>query len=241
MKKYLLISLLILAVLSLTACNILPRVDPGNQVSETRDVSGFNEVRFKGVGELFITQGETEALMIETGEKIMPHITTEVVNGVLIIGMDNSGYNFSVPTPITFRLTVKDLNRVDLSGAGNIQANELRSDNIKFNLSGAGNINVENLQAESVESSLSGAGNISMAGKVPMQASLLTGLGSYQAGDLESSTVKVEVTGAGGATVWATELLDVIISGAGSVEYYGSPRVSEDVNGLGSVRSLGNK
>jgi hypothetical protein len=261
MKKYLLIPLLIIAAVSLSACSIFPRIDPGTQITEKRNVSGFHEVRFTTAGEMTITQAETESLQIEAGKNIMPHITTEVKDGVLIIGMDESRLNFGVSQPVKYTLSVKDLDGIDLSGAGNIETGQIKSGDMTINLSGAGNISVEKLQADSLNARLSGAGNISvanllsqslkidlsgagnfsMAGKAPEQSALLTGLGSYQAGDLESARVKVQVSGAGGATVWATELLDVIISGAGSVNYYGSPKVNEDVNGLGSVRSLGNK
>lgn len=241
MKKRSLLSLFVLAVLMLSSCNVFFPLDPGSQITESRPVSGFHEVRFSTAGELFITQGDLESLQIEAGRNIMPHIITEVKNGVLLIGMDNTSWNSYISRPMIFNLSVKDLDGINLSGAGNIETEELISTDMNIDLSGAGNISVENLQANSVDSNLTGAGNISLAGAVPMQIVLLTGLGYYQADDLESNNVFVEVTGAGSATVWAVDSLDVQITGAGSVSYYGSPQVSQDVSGLGSVRSQGDK
>jgi hypothetical protein len=261
MKRYLVIPFLVLLVIGLSACSILPRVDPGNLVTENRDVSGFHAVRFDAAGKMSITQGETESLKIEAGKNILPHILTEVVNGVLIIRMDEPRWNVGFPQPVEYTLVVKDLDdftvsgagdvkiddlqstamKIDISGAGNFDIDSLQADSLELGLSGAGNVEISNLEVASLDATLGGAGNFDLAGKATDQTALLTGLGSYQAGDLESARVKVQVTGAGGAIVWATELLKVIISGAGSVEYYGSPMVTEDVNGVGSVQSLGNK
>ncbi len=241
MKKLTLLPIIVLTALLLSSCNVFFPLDPGSQITESRPVSGFHEVRFTAAGELFITQGDTESLVIEAGKIIMPHITTEVNNGVLVIGMDNTRWSSSISRPMTFTLTVKDLNGISLSGAGNIESGEIKSTDMVISLSGAGNISVANLQADSVNSSLTGAGNISLTGAAPLQNVLLTGLGNYQADDLESNDVTVQVTGAGSATVWAVDSLDVEITGAGSVSYFGSPQVSQDVSGLGSVRSQGDK
>jgi hypothetical protein len=241
MKKLTLLPIFVLIALLLSSCNVFFPLDPGSEITESRPVSEFHEVRFTAAGELFIIQGDTESLVIEAGKIIMPHITTEVNNGVLVIGLDNNRWSSSISRPITFTLTVKDLDGISLSGAGNIESGEIKSTDMVISLSGAGNISVSNLQADSVNSSLTGAGNISLTGAAPLQKVLLTGLGNYQADDLESNDVIVQVTGAGSATVWAVDSLDVEITGAGSVSYYGSPQVSQDVSGLGSVRSQGDK
>ncbi len=261
MKRFLVIPFLVMLVLGLSACSILPSVDPGNQVTETRDVSGFHAVRFDAAGKMSIAQGETESLKIEAGNNILPHILTEVVNGVLIIRVDEPRWNVGIPQPVEYTLVVKELDdfivsgagdvkiddlqsttmKIDISGAGNFDIDSLQADSLDLGLSGAGNVQISDLKVATLDATLGGAGNFDLAGKATEQTALLTGLGSYQAGDLESASVMVQVSGAGGATVWATELLEVIISGAGSVEYYGSPNVTEDVNGVGSVQSLGNK
>ncbi len=261
MKKYLVIPLLVILILGLSACSILPRVEPGIQITETRDVSEFHAIVFDAAGRMMITQGDTESLTIEAGRNIMPHILSEVKDGVLVIRMDEPRWNMAIPKPVQYMLVVKELDdiaisgagdikledlesssmEIDLSGAGNFEVGSLIADSLDISLSGAGNIDISDLNVASLDATLSGAGNFSLAGVAPDQTALLAGLGSYQAGDLESARVTVEVAGASGATVWATESLKVIISGAGSVEYYGSPQVSQDVNGVGSVRSLGNK
>ena len=44
-------------------------------------------------------------------------------------------------------------------------------------------------------------------------------------------TAEVQVSGAGNASVWATDELKVQVSGAGDVKYKGSPRIEQKVSG----------
>ncbi len=74
-----------------------------------------------------------------------------------------------------------------------------------------------------------------MDGKADEQEINILGSGTYQAKDLESKVVKINVAGAGSAIVNVSEELDAEISGVGSVEYIGDPTVKQDVNGAGQV------
>jgi hypothetical protein len=62
-------------------------VESGNVVTEDRQVSGFDGIAFDGIGELIITQGDTESLTVQADENVMPHIVTEVRGSELNIHM----------------------------------------------------------------------------------------------------------------------------------------------------------
>jgi hypothetical protein len=85
---------------------------------------------------------------------------------------------------------------------------------------------------------LDGAGAIKaeIAGRVAEQSIDLSGAGSYQAVDLISDNVAVQVSGAGKAIVNAKTLLKADISGAGLVEYAGNPRLEQEISGIGKIR-----
>jgi hypothetical protein len=69
----------------------------------------------------------------------------------------------------------------------------------------------------------------------------MSGAGNVEAGELESQTAVITMSGLGSATVWVTEALDATLSAAGNLSYYGSPSVSENVSGIGKIESLGEK
>jgi hypothetical protein len=214
----------------------------GRLVTETREVSDFDSVQFSTFGDVTIRQGESESLVIEAEDNVLPLIVTEVRNGRLVIEYPERFERSVVPTrSIRYTLTVKNLDDLDHTGAGAILVQDLTTPSLTVTLSGAGNLNLEDLEAEQLAFTLSGAGNLNASGKVDREEITLSGFGNLEAGDLESRTAEVTVSGAGSASVWAVEELKVYISGAGSVDYYGDPEVSSDVSGLGTVHQRGDK
>jgi Putative auto-transporter adhesin, head GIN domain len=183
--------------------------------SEARDVSSFDEVELRGVGNLSIEQADSESLTVEAEEDVLPKIRTEVENSRLIIGPEPDT-TINTTKPINYRLTVKDLNALEVSGSGDVEAEGIDTDELAVTISGAGDVEIRG-SADSQEVNLSGSGD-------------------YKAEDLESKEAKIDVSGSGSATVNVSDELDAEVSGSGSVEYVGDPTTNQDVSGAGEVR-----
>lgn len=212
----------------------------GNKTTETRQVSGFNAVELTGIGKLIVKQTGTESLTIEGDDNIVPKVTTQVSGNKLLIGMEE-GITGTPKTPLVYNLTVKDIKSLALSGAGDIQADDLKVSGFAVQISGAGNATMNGLTADSLDAKLTGAGNFETNGTVPTQTVSISGVGSYNAGDLQSGIATVSVSGAGSATVWVTTSLNANLSGVGSIKYYGSPTVQQNKSGVGSITKIGDK
>ncbi len=242
-KSTFLIALFTLIIVS-SACNVTPifirTVDgTGNIITESRKVSGFDRVNLSGFGEVIIEVGDEESLTVITDDNIMPYVRTEVKNNTLILDFDDNGFErgYNPTDGIKFNLVVTELSRVDISGAGSIEVNELETEKLRADLSGAGTLEVDSLTADELIIHISGAGTVVVSGKVQGQELSHSGVGSYNAAELESETAIVEISGAGSATLWVTDSLDVSISGLGQVVYYGTPRIIQSVSGLGNLIS----
>jgi hypothetical protein len=181
---------------------------------ESRDVSGFEEVELRGAGNLAIEQTGSEWLSVEAEEDVLLKLRTEVVNNRLIIG-PKPNTTIHTTEPINYKLTVKDLNALAVSGSGNVEGEGISTDRLAV--------------------TISGAGNVKTGGEAGKQEINISGSGDYRAEDLESKEVKIDVAGSGSALVNVSEELDAKISGVGSVEYIGDPTVSQDVSGVGRV------
>ncbi len=244
MKKSLLVfSLIALLMFSLSACTIDMVSGSGRLITETRKVSGFDSVVFSAIGDVTVTQGATEGLTIEAEDNIMPKIVTEVRGTQLYIGFDRpNAQDIIRPTKgIKFTLSVKNLNLIEMDGVGSITAPSFEANNLTVKIGGAGGIKLTNFNGTSLTAVMSGAGNVEMSGKVTSLDATMSGVGNFSCGDLQTQTAKINLTGAGGATVWPATSLDVSITGAGSVSYYGSPKISKNVTGLGVLNELGTK
>lgn len=229
-----------LIMLAFAACGVGLVVGSGKSITEERELSGVKGVALSFVGDLRITQGDEEKLVITADDNVMPLITTEVRNSILTIG-SKSTTGFQTTTKLQYDLTVRDLNSVRLTGAGNAQMDGLKTDDLALAVSGAGSMSVQNVDASSVEAALTGLGSIEVSGNAARQSVQLSGAGSYDGSKLETGAADVTITGLGSATVWATEVLNAAISGAGNIEYYGAPEVTKKVTGLGSVTRKGDK
>jgi hypothetical protein len=188
--------------------------DTTNVVEESRDVSGFDEVELRGVGNLSIEQTGSESLAVGAEEDVLPKLTTEVVNDRLIIG-PKPGTTVQTTKPINYKLTVEALDALEVSGSGDVEAEGINTDRLAV--------------------TIGGAGDVKAGGEADKQEIDISGSGAYRAENLESKEAKIGVSGAGSAIVNASEKLDANVSGVGSVEYLGDPTVEQDVSGAGRV------
>jgi hypothetical protein len=188
--------------------------DTTNVVEESRDVSGFEAVELREIGSLSIEQTGSESLTVEAEGDVLPKLTTKVVTDRLIIG-PKPGTALHTATPINYKLNVKALNALDVSGSGEVD--------------------VEGIDTDRLVVTVGGAGSAKVGGRADEQEIDLSGSGAYRAENLESKQARIEVTGAGSALVNTSEKLDANVSGVGSVEYLGDPTVERDVSGAGRV------
>jgi hypothetical protein len=211
----------------------------GDIITESRDVSGFDKVTLAGFGDVTIEIGDQESLTVTTDDNIMSYVETEVKNNTLVLSLDDPGWNsgFNPTDGIKYELVVTELSRVNVSGAGRVEVNDLETEKLRVDLSGAGSFEINSLTADEFVVNQSGAGTIFASGQVKGQELTSSGVGSYHATELESETAIVEFSGAGSASLWVTELLDISISGVGNVIYYGSPRIIQNVSGVGNLIS----
>lgn len=208
-------------------------------VEENRVVSGFTGVALECIGDVYIQQGEEEALRIEASEDLMPLVTSEVEDGTLVLSMsDDTGVwnRLRGRKILKFYVTVKELDSIALSGAGDISCEKLVSRSLDLTIRGAGDVEIKSLTADELSVGISGAGDCTLAGDVGSQSLKISGAGDYDGGELESRDATVSVSGAGDALVSASGALAVSITGAGSVRYKGDPAVTSSVRGVGSLR-----
>jgi hypothetical protein len=211
----------------------------GQVVTEEREIGGATGVDLQSFGTVHIEQGERVGLRVEAEDNLLRYIETDVREGRLEIA-HRRGTRLLNTKPIDYWLTVRDLDEVSISGAGNVEADDLQAGRLTIRLSGAGSVHIEDLEAETLYVTLSGAGGLSIeGGVVERQEVVISGAGDYRAQDLDSGETTIRLSGMGSATVRVRERLDVTISGAGSVRYRGDPEVDQQITGAGRVQRIG--
>lgn len=210
----------------------------GTLKTEERPVSDVERVSLEGIGDLEIVQGNEEGLTVKADDNLLAYIETEMRGRELVIRVQN-GIRLDTRNPIRYTLRVKNLDRVSISGSGNVHAAALDTGDFELAITGSGNFGIDTLQAEDLQVRISGSGNVDLVGEVQTQEISITGSGDVSAGQLASRRTDISVSGSGNMTVWASEELQVRISGMGNIDYYGSPTVDQTITGSGKVNSLG--
>lgn len=255
-----LIGLLFLPSLACGAFTTNSVIGSGEIVTQTIDVSGFQRVTLEGFGDVFIEQGQTESLSVETDENILPLLDIHVKGGELSLGTKN-GVDVNPSESITYTLTVQDLDAITLSGSGTFHAGSIKSgtfgvsvsgsgdinvsslaaDTLSIELNGSGNIAIEDISVKTVDTSLQGSGDIHLEGKADTQKVRVGGSGNYLAGDLQTNAADVSVPGSADVTVWVEDELNIKVNGSGNIQYYGKPVIDQSISGSGDITSLGEK
>jgi hypothetical protein len=207
----------------------------GSVVEEERDLTGFSSIALRGIGRVKIEQGDAPALRIEAEDNLIPYIETRV-EGTMLVIRARERTHLRPTRPLVFHVTVVDLDRLEISGSGDADADGLTLDDLSLSVSGSGDVAITDLQADAVEARISGSGSIDLSGSARNLDLSITGSGDYRAAGLETVEAKVRISGSGSALLNASDQLEARISGSGSVRYVGNPSVVSSVTGSGSVR-----
>jgi hypothetical protein len=198
------------------ACGVNWINGSGKVTTEPRPVSGISAVSLNGTGQVLIEQTGTDSLTITTDDNLLPYIKTEMRGNRLELGLKDSFTNLNPTNGIIFKVTVKQLEGLEISGSGKAEAKKLNPEHLTVEISGSGAVAVQGT-AEDLDLDISGSG-------------------AYDGELLRSKRANVDISGSGGAVLAASETLTANVSGSGAVEYVGDPQVTQNVSGSGSVR-----
>lgn len=185
----------------------------GRVKDQSRNIMEFDKIDAGGAFTLKVKVGPSPSLKITAEENLISYIRTNVKGNTLVI---DTKKNISPRKEIYIEITTPSLKSVDASGANNIT--------------------VYGINGSDFEVDVSGAGSVNLSGEVDRFRADLSGAGSINAKDLKAKDVRVSVSGAASADVYAKDYLDASVSGVGSISYYGDPaKTRTDVSGVGSI------
>ncbi len=207
----------------------------GNVVSEQRTVGSFDQIKVGCAIKLFLTQGSTEKVQVETDDNFQDNVTTNVSNGTLELNCSK----INNPTKLNIYVTAVKLNKLDASGATIVKGeNTIKSEVFGLYTSGAAKVKMDidskifnnetsgaanntiNLSANEANTEISGAGNLTLTGTAGTHKTEVSGAGSLKALEFVTDNTRAEVSGAGNAKVFARKQIQADLTGAGSLAYF---------------------
>lgn len=203
------------------------------QGKEDRDVSSFTGVSLGISGDLYLTQGSPQKVVVQA-ESNLDEIETEVNDGVLRIKTDN--WNSKIKG-VKIWITMPEVESLNVSGSGDILAETpIDADELELKVSGSGTININELKGGEIGAAISGSGDLKLAGSADEMELGISGSGNVYAEGLEVNECGIKISGSGSCKIDVTGELDASISGSGRVTYYSNPQIDARVSGSGKVR-----
>jgi hypothetical protein len=199
-----------LAALAVAGC------DDGPRTTQTREVANFTRVDNDSSVDVRLRVGERRHVEVRAGEKVIDDVGTEVRDGVLEVTFDHDGWG---GTDVVVEASVPELNGIDVSGSGDVEA--------------------DGIDADALDVRSDGSADIDLRGTVGRLALELDGSGDADLADLAARDARVFVGGSGDAEVRVGERLDVAVDGSGDVRYHGEPELTQNVDGSGDLSHAG--
>jgi hypothetical protein len=184
----------------------------GKREVQKRPIAPFTSIDTEGAFNITVTCQKDLSLEVEGDDNVLNYVTVEVSNNVLRLS-NSRGYSTS--EPVSFKISVPNLEGLSVSGGGNIEIKEMKNDKFEIDSSGAPSISVSGT-TKIIDIDTNGAGKIDTH-------------------NLRASRGIVESKGVSKVDVDVADQLDVTVSGPSSVTYKGDPVVNKTVHGPGKV------
>lgn len=224
--KYLLTTLCLLAVISLSA-----------QETEKRELSRFDEISVAQGIDLVAEKGTTNTIDLEVSRIDLEDVITEVRGGKLYVKLSRGNHRSNrVRATLTYTEELRD---IEVStGAEAEFRTKIKVDDLEVTTSTSGYVRLS-VEAKTVDLGATTSGRINIDGKATeIDASASTG-GSIDAFDLVANDAYARANTGADIRLTAEERLRASAGTGGSVRYMGKPRTDVRTNTGGSVRRGG--
>ena len=190
-------------------------------VKADRDAPSFNGLQVSSGIDVYLKQGNNEAITVEADENLHEYIITEVKGGVLHVYTEA---NIRDAEMTRVYVTMKDVTSVKTSSAGDVVGETpVKSDRLELSASSAGDINLE-VYAKEIEADISSSGDMTLTGETEKLEADLSSAGDLNGYDLKAREANISVSSAGDADINVSEKITASASSAGDINYKGDPK-----------------
>jgi hypothetical protein len=227
MKKLFLISVSFIFFTSLDAQKIN---DPN---AEIREAKNFHAVSVSNAFDVFISQGNEEAVAISASEeKYRKDIKVEVRDGVLKIWFDKEGKFWKGWNGDKIKLkayiSFKNIDKLTASGACDIRVQgTINADNLSINLSGASDLKEGKISVKELTADISGASAMNISGSAERLHVEANGASDFRGFDFNVDYCDAHASGASNISITVNKELSAHASGASDVHYKGNGLIKD--------------
>ncbi len=224
--------IIIIAMFSISSCNINCVEAKGPVTTENRDMETYNEISVEIPANIRLVPGDVYNLTITAPESYQRAITSEVRRNKLVLKGDVCNADNS---DIEITLTLPTIPSVIISGSADLYSDvSMNANDIDLKIAGSGNIHL-NLISNQIQCKIDGSGNILLSGTCQNLKAVINGSGNFKGLGLNSFTADIKINGSGNASIFALNKLNAKINGSGEIIYSGEPDINMGISGSGRI------
>jgi hypothetical protein len=236
-------AVLVIAALTLSTCKKENLCDcfkgTGKDVTEERDIRGFNKLFVENKVDVHLTQGAEFKVSVVAGKHVIKLIKTELKDGVLKISDHNTcDFTRSYKRKVTVYVTMPYLRDLNNDGVGEIYMdNQFTCDTLHYYMSNSGDLHL-NVNANQLYGAMHGNGDVYLTGTVNQNVMFAGGQGYFYAFDAVSHNVVLTLKTSGRMEVNVNNdmKIDMNERSTGDVYYKGHPvKIFGAILGKGKV------
>lgn len=199
-------------ICSIFACVAIAQsgASAGADKTEARQTGTFSGIRLNGAVQGAFSISPTTSVTVSAPADVLPHVLTEVKNGVLTVELKDA---VTLSSPLKVVMTGPSLEAVSVAGSGTMRVAGLSNRSLALNVSGSGSIRASG-SVKKISASISGSGDIDVSA-------------------IHANALVAHVQGSGDLRGYASDSATVNVMGSGDVEVHGKPAV-RTVNRMGS-------
>lgn len=220
----------------------------GENVEKIRSVDFFNSVELQISAEVYVEYGEIQEVKIQAQSEVYEVLKTKVKDDkTLKIYTDGCLEDHKL---IKIYIKLPEIKSLTLSSSGKIiieenNFEEINFQNLDLELSGSGEINLKGINVTNLSSVISGSGDINLSGIADIHNMVLSGSGNFNAFNLVSKEVDVNLSGSGNCDISINNgdngKLTGTISGSGDINYNGNlipENINVTITGSGTLNNI---
>lgn len=189
---------------------------------ETRQIGPFNSLTISGKLEVYLEQGETDQVIIES---------TDYPEGELNISLKGSTLKLSLvdgwikgDQRLRLRVQYRSLDEIRvLAGAAVSSREVITADRLELKAGSGAEVDLQ-LEVHTLEAAATEGARVELSGTVKNQYATANTGGEYDASRLASDRTEVKSNTGGLARVVANEHLDAVANTGGRIQYSGDPQ-----------------
>jgi hypothetical protein len=199
--------------------------------AQSRTATGFHAVKISHGIDLYLTQGNEEAVAVSASStNYRNKIKTEVENGVLKIYLENEhGFSWNTGNhKLKAYVSFKILDELTASGGSDVFfESEIAVEKLNIDLSGGSDLKEGKVKINDLSLHQSGGSDVNISGTVTNLKVVATGGSDLKGYDLVTDICDVQASGGSDTHITVNKELNINASGGSDVHYKGTGVVKE--------------